>query len=67
MRDWKVYFEKSERNAEILKFQKPDIVQKINEKIRDVKEKERERIEREKNWRMVLLWRKWNILLEWGW
>ena len=28
MRDWEIYFKKRERNAELLKYQRPDIVQK---------------------------------------
>ena len=28
LRDWEIYMKRSERNAEVLKYQQPDIIQK---------------------------------------
>ena len=48
IRDWEMYSRKGERQREILKEEKPDIVDIINERVRLEKENERKRREREK-------------------
>ena len=43
--DWEFYFNRSEKNSKLLEDKKPDIVQVLNEKIREEKEKKRQRKE----------------------
>ena len=45
MRDWELYYKGCKNNADNLAGKRPDIVQVLNEKIREEKEKERKRKE----------------------
>ena len=49
IRDWELYRGRGRIYSQVLEAKRPDIIQSLNEKIRGEKEKERKRIEREKN------------------